>query len=176
MENLYFEKIVSDVWSGYIVATDKGLCYVSHVTDNLNDIVSFQMKYYPNSKLISDAKEIEPYKKQFYEYLEGSRSKFDLPVDVIGTSFQKEVWDALYQIPYGQTASYLDVARMIGRDRKSAQAVGGAVGSNPLSIVCPCHRVVGTDGSLTGYGGGIDKKIALLNHEIQYMAKHLSHS
>lgn len=173
MENLYFEKIVSNVWSGYIVATDKGLCYVSHVTDNLNDIVSFQMKHYPNSKLVSDTQKIEPYKKQFDEYLDGSRSTFDLPVDVVGTPFQKEVWEALYQIPYGETASYLDVAKMIGRDRKSAQAVGGAVGSNPLSIVCPCHRVVGTDGSLTGYGGGIDNKISLLNHEIEYKARHL---
>lgn len=172
MENLYVEKIISDVWSGYIVATDRGLCYVSHVTENLNDIVAFQMKPYPNSKLISDAKEIEPYRDQFYEYLEGSRSVFDFPIDVIGTPFQKEVWKALSEIPYGETASYLDIAKKIGRDHRSAQAVGGAVGSNPICIAYPCHRVVGSDGSLTGYSGGIDKKIALLNHEIQHMVQH----
>lgn len=168
MENLYIDKIESAVWSGYIVANDKGLCYVSHITENLNDIVTWQMKNYPESKLISDSEQIKPYKKQFEEYLVGERKTFDLPVDVIGTPFQKEIWEALYQIPYGETASYLEIAGMIGRDRKSAQAVGGAVGSNPISLVCPCHRVVGTDGSLTGYGGGLDNKISLLNHEIEH--------
>lgn len=168
MENLYIDKIKSDVWSGYIVATNKGLSYVSHVTDNLQDIISWQMKHYPDSKLISDSEQIKPYTEQFEEYLAGERKVFDLPVDVIGTLFQKEVWKALYQIPYGETASYLKVAEMIDRDQKSSQAVGGAVGSNPVSIVCPCHRVVGSDGSLTGYSGGIDNKISLLNHEIEY--------
>ena len=170
MDNLYIDKVESDVWSGYIVATDDGLSYVSHVTDNLNDIVTWQMKNYPNSKLISDSEQIKPYTKQFEEYLTGVRKDFDLPLDVKGTNFQKVVWDALYQIPYGETASYLDIAKMIGRDQKSSQAVGGAVGSNPISIVCPCHRVVGTDGSLTGYGGGLDNKISLLNHEIEHAA------
>lgn len=171
MENLYLEKIVSDIWTGYIVATDRGLCYVSHVTTNLQDVVDFQMKHYPNSKLISNEKEIEPYRDQFYAYLTGERAAFDFPVDVKGTAFQKEVWDALYNIPYGETTSYLEIAEKIGRDYKSAQAVGGAVGRNPLCIVCPCHRVVGTDGKLTGYSGGIDVKIDLLNHEIEHATK-----
>lgn len=168
MENLYLERIVSDIWTGYIVATERGLCYVSHVTTNLQDVVDFQVKYYPNSKLVSSAKEIEPYRDQFYEYLNGARDSFDFPIDIAGTPFQKQVWEALYTIPYGETASYLDIAHKIGRDFKSAQAVGGAVGKNPLCIVCPCHRVVGTDGSLTGYSGGIDVKINLLNHEIEH--------
>lgn len=170
MENLYIDKVESDVWSGYIVATDKGLSYVSHVTDNLNEIIAWQMKHYPESKLLSDSEQIKPYTKQFEEYLMGERKTFDFPLDVLGTKFQKEVWDALYKIPYGETASYLEVAEMIGRDQKSAQAVGGAVGSNPISIACPCHRVVGSDGSLTGYGGGLENKISLLNHEIEYSA------
>lgn len=168
MENLYIDKIESDAWSGYIVATDEGLSYVSHVIDNLQDIISWQMKHYPDSKLISDSEQIKSYTKQFDEYLAGKRKSFDFPVDVIGTDFQKEVWEALYQIPYGETASYLEVAHMIGRDHKSSQAIGGAVGSNPLSLVCPCHRVVGADGSLTGYGGGLENKVSLLNHEIEY--------
>jgi len=170
MENLYIDRIVSDVWSGYIVATDRGLCYVSHETRNLNDIIDWQMENYPDSKLISNSDEIKPYSKQFNEYLAGDRKTFDFPTDVKGTPFQKEVWEALYEVPYGETASYLDIAEMLGRDRKSAQAVGGAVGSNPLSIVCPCHRIVGSDGSLTGYGGGLDNKISLLNHEIEHAA------
>lgn len=168
MENLYLERIVSDIWTGYIVATDRGLCYVSHVTTNLQDVVDFQIKNYPNSKLISNAEEIKPYRDQFYEYLNGERHEFSFPIDIKGTTFQKNVWEAIYDIPYGETASYLEIAEKIGRDHKSAQAVGGAVGSNPLCIVCPCHRVVGSDGTLTGYSGGIDVKINLLNHEIEY--------
>lgn len=175
MENLYIERIVSDVWSGYIVVSEKGLCYVSHVASNLDDVVNWQIKHYPNSKLISNSLKIEPYKEQFYEYLEGKRSTFDLPIDVRGTDFQKKVWETLYTIPYGETASYLDIAHRIGRDYKSSQAVGRAVGSNPICIVCPCHRVVGSDGSLTGYSGGIETKKNLLNHEIEHAAFHLNY-
>ena len=86
-----------------------------------------------------------------------------------GTTFQMEVWEILCQIPYGQTITYGQIARQIaakrGRKTMSAQAVGGAVGRNPISIIVPCHRVMGTDGSLTGYAGGVDKKMALLTLE-----------
>lgn len=175
MENLYIERIVSDVWSGYIVVSDRGLCYVSHVASNLDDVVDWQIKHYPNSKLVSNSPKINIYREQFYEYLAGERSKFDFPIDVNGTNFQKKVWNTLYSIPYGQTASYLEIAQMIGRDYKSSQAVGGAVGSNPICIVCPCHRVVGSDGSLTGYSGGLENKKSLLNHEIEYANFHLNY-
>ena len=87
----------------------------------------------------------------------------------MGTEFQKEVWKILCTIPYGKTTTYGDIARQIARKRglehMSAQAVGGAVGHNPVSIIVPCHRVLGTNGSLTGYAGGIDKKISLLTLE-----------
>lgn len=168
MMTLYIDKVVSDIWSGFLVVNDDGLCYVSHFTDDLSDVVDWQMKHYPNSKLVSDAEKVAPFKKQFEEYLDGTRFEFDLPVDVQGTPFQKEVWQAMQQVPYGQTASYLDIAHMIGRDYKSTRAVGGAVGKNPLSIIHPCHRIVGQNGSLTGYSGGIDNKISLLNHELEH--------
>src|SRR5699024_5174313 len=168
MMTLYIDKVESHVWSGFIVVSEKGLCFVSHYTEDLSDVVAWQMKHYPESKLISDREKVAPYRKQFEEYLEGTRFEFDLPVDLIGTDFQKSVWDAMLQIPYGETASYLDLAQMIGRDYKSTRAVGGAVGRNSLSIIYPCHRIVGQDGSLTGYGGGLDNKIALLNHELEH--------
>ena len=86
-----------------------------------------------------------------------------------GTDFRLEVWDILREIPYGETVTYKEIADKIaqkrGIDKMSAQAVGGAVGHNPISIIIPCHRVVGSDGSLTGYAGGLDKKIFLLKHE-----------
>ncbi len=102
-------------------------------------------------------------------YFAGKQPDFQIPLHFIGTEFQKEVWGILNRIPYGQTTTYGEIARQIaikrGVNRMSAQAVGGAVGHNKISIIVPCHRVVGTGGNLTGYAGGIDKKIELLTLE-----------
>lgn len=101
---------------------------------------------------------------QFAEYFDGRRVVFDLPLRPRGTDFQRRVWDGLMHIGYGRTASYAELARHIERPR-AVRAVGAANGANPLSIVVPCHRVIGADGSLTGYGGGIAAKRWLLEHE-----------
>ena len=102
-------------------------------------------------------------------YFSGKEPDFTPPLHFIGTDFQKEVWDILCAIPYGQTITYGAIADQLakkrGLSRMSAQAVGGAVGHNNLSIIVPCHRVVGSDGSLTGYAGGIERKTFLLNLE-----------
>ena len=102
--------------------------------------------------------------KQLREYFAGRRKVFDLPLDLQGTEFQMLVWQALRDIPYGATRSYGEIARVIGRP-KAARAVGMANHVNPVVIVVPCHRVIGADGRLTGYGGGLDKKEYLLKHE-----------
>ena len=103
--------------------------------------------------------------QQLHAYFRGQRPHFELPVDLAqGTPFQREVWRALQAIPFGQTCSYGALAQAIGRP-SAVRAVGAAVGRNPLSIVVPCHRVVGRDGGLTGYAGGIDRKRALLRLE-----------
>ncbi|MFQ5380598.1 MAG: methylated-DNA--[protein]-cysteine S-methyltransferase [Dehalococcoidia bacterium] len=101
---------------------------------------------------------------QLRQYFEGERREFALPLDVVGTAFQKACWRALTEIPYGSTISYGEQAARIGRP-KAARAVGAANGRNPLSIVVPCHRVVAGDGALTGFGGGVEKKRWLLEHE-----------
>jgi methylated-DNA-[protein]-cysteine S-methyltransferase len=101
---------------------------------------------------------------QLDEYFAGDRTTFDLPVQLAGTPFQHEVWHALQAIPYGTTISYGELARRIGRSA-AVRAVGLANGKNPVSIVVPCHRVVGSDGSLTGYGGGLERKRYLLELE-----------
>jgi len=101
---------------------------------------------------------------QLDAYFGGSRSDFDLPLDLRGTEFQRTVWHALLGIVGGQTASYGDVARGLGSPR-AVRAVGAAVGRNPLSVIVPCHRVLGSDGSLTGYAGGLARKSALLRLE-----------
>lgn len=102
-------------------------------------------------------------------YFSGKTPDFSVPLHLIGTDFQKEVWTLLCDIPYGQTAAYGKIAKQLAAKRNiksmSAQAVGGAVGHNPISVIVPCHRVVGTNGNLTGYAGGIDRKIWLLNLE-----------
>lgn len=97
-------------------------------------------------------------------YFSGTRRTFDVPLAPGGTAFQRAVWDALQTIPYGQRISYGDVARRIGQP-SAAQAVGAANGKNPIALLIPCHRVVGADGSLTGYAGGLDRKRWLLRHE-----------
>ncbi len=101
---------------------------------------------------------------QFRAYFAGTRQSFDLRLEPRGTAFQRQVWDGLTRIDYGRTESYGDLARRIGRPR-AVRAVGAANGANPLSIVVPCHRVIGADGSLTGYGGGLEAKRWLLAHE-----------
>ncbi len=102
--------------------------------------------------------------RQLGEYFEGGRREFELPVRYGGTEFQNKVWRALVEIPFGVTRSYLDVARRVG-NQKACRAVGLANGANPVMIVVPCHRVIGASGKLTGFGGGLENKRWLLEHE-----------
>lgn len=104
--------------------------------------------------------------RQLTEYLKGERKEFDLPIRMQGTDFQKQVWRALLDIPYGETRSYKQIAEAIGNP-KAVRAVGRANNRNPLLVVVPCHRVIGADGKLIGYGAGIEKKEFLLNLEYQ---------
>ncbi|MBQ9844992.1 MAG: methylated-DNA--[Oscillospiraceae bacterium] len=104
------------------------------------------------------------------EYFGGNKPVISaLPLAPMGSDFRKEVWEILCRIPYGQVMTYGQIADIVaknhGKEKMSAQAVGGAVGHNPISVIIPCHRVVGTNGSLTGYAGGMDKKLTLLRHE-----------
>ena len=102
--------------------------------------------------------------KQLKEYFEGNRMKFDLPLDARGTEFQKKVWNELLNIPYGETKSYNDIAVAIGNE-KACRAIGMANNKNPIPIIIPCHRVIGSNGKLVGYAGGVNVKEKLLNIE-----------
>lgn len=103
-------------------------------------------------------------KQQLEQYFAGQRQQFDLPLDFQGTDFQQQVWQALLSIPYGETRSYKDIALLIG-NAKAVRAVGAANGKNPISIIAPCHRVIGSGGALVGFAGGLDKKQILLSLE-----------
>lgn len=102
--------------------------------------------------------------EQLDEYFRGTRYEFDVDLDLVGTAFQKKVWEALLTIPYGETRSYAEIASQIGAPG-AFRAVGLANGHNPIGIIVPCHRVIGANGSLTGYGGGLDSKRMLLGME-----------
>jgi methylated-DNA-[protein]-cysteine S-methyltransferase len=110
-------------------------------------------------------------RRQLEEYFSGTRTVFDLAIRPEGTPFQLEVWAALERIPFGSVATYGEIARELGRPQ-GARAVGAANGRNPISIVVPCHRLVGSGGDLTGYGWGIDRKRWLLDHEREIVAVH----
>lgn len=133
-------------------------------------------KYVTSILFVFEDTEMEPEKsnpvlnkcsKQLTEYFAGKRKEFDVSIDQEGTDFQHSVWDELMKIPFGQTVSYNDIAKNLG-DRNSIRAVGSANGKNKISIIVPCHRVIGSDGSLTGYAGGIWRKKWLLNHEKEF--------
>ena len=123
----------------------------------------------PDKRIVQETKILTEAKKWLDIYFSGEEPKFTPPLHPVGTAFRQAVWKILLQIPYGQTVTYGEIAQQLAAEQgistMSAQAVGGAVGHNKISVIIPCHRVIGADGSLTGYAGGIDKKIALLGLE-----------
>ena len=125
------------------------------------------MRREPEPHWIFNEKPLAEARRQLDEYFAGKRREFDLPLQLNGTEFQVSVLEALQEIPYGQTESYGEIAKKIGRP-KAVRAVGAANGRNPIPIVVPCHRVIGSTGDLTGFGGGLDTKEALLRLEAEH--------
>ena len=137
------------------MATEQGICQAIFCGDSLC----------ADSKENSKTNDItELCKQQLTEYFAGKRQVFTVPLDPQGTDFQQAVWGCLQHIPFGELRSYGEIAKMLNNPNAS-QAVGGANGRNPITLLVPCHRVVGRNGSLTGYAGGIERKLWLLNHE-----------
>ncbi len=118
----------------------------------------------PDAARIQSASPFVAVRQQLAEYFAGERQQFDVPLKLAGTPFQQRVWQELVRIPYGTTITYVELARRVGKPTAS-RAVGNANGRNPISILVPCHRVIGANGKLTGYAGGIDKKQSLLAWE-----------
>jgi len=148
--------------SGQIIAVIKGderLRYIGFQQGK--HPLSISEKWKKNSKMLKNTFD------QLHAYFAGELFEFDLPVAPVGTSFQKSVWNALMDIPYGHTVSYGDIASAIGNP-KACRAVGGANGKNPIPVIIPCHRVIGADGKLAGYGSGIKIKAELLKMEKKF--------
>ncbi len=135
---------------------------IIYTNDDITNLLVNETKFTAADKKV--------YKKciaQFDEYFSGKRKIFELPVKQAGTQFQHKVWNELINIPYGKTLTYMQMAQKLG-DVKAIRAAASANGKNKLNIIVPCHRVIGTDGTLTGYGGGLPRKKWLLNHENKY--------
>lgn len=144
------------------IETPLGIATISGDTNGIVSVsVTKESKELPSTDIPLHLQEAVT---QLQEYFEGKRTDFSLSLTPEGTDFQKKVWDELLKIPYGKTVSYLDIAKRLG-DPKSIRAAASANGKNPLWIIVPCHRVIGSDGSLTGYAGGLWRKKWLLNHE-----------
>ncbi|WP_440617591.1 methylated-DNA--[protein]-cysteine S-methyltransferase [Cysteiniphilum sp. 6C5] len=156
-----YDRVSSPVGELILFASDKGLHHVfwEHEAQSEDFQISIQA-----FKQDADHPVIVKAKTQLSEYFEGKRQVFDIPLCPHGTDFQLSVWQELRQIPYGETISYGEQARRLG-DKNKARAVGLANGLNPISIIVPCHRVIGSNGSLTGFGGGLDNKAKLLEIE-----------
>lgn len=164
---IYWTLLEHGAWCMYIAATSKGLCYVGSQNKPFGQLADWANRRLPDAVLVRDDEKLQPYAAQLIEYFQGSRQTFSIPFDFQGTPFQLAVWDALCGIPYGQTQSYSDIAEYI-RKPAAVRAVGAAIGANPVLITVPCHRVVGKNGSLTGYRGGLDMKTELLRLEREY--------
>lgn len=153
-----FKTLKSPVGDLKLVASDKGLAAILWPNDD--------PKRVRLSPLTEDHRHpvLKETERQLGEYFTGQRKAFDLPLDFAGTAFQQRVWNALLKIPYGQTRSYGEIAKDLG-NAKAMRAVGAANGRNPISIVAPCHRVIGASGKLTGFAGGLKTKAFLLQLE-----------
>lgn len=154
-KNYVFKTMLSPVGELKLVASDKGLAAILWENDNPKRV---RLNIMGEDKRHPILLETE---RQLQEYFAGKRKRFDVKMDFAGTEFQRKVWRALLAIPFGETRSYGDIARQVGHPA-AVRAVGAANGRNPISIIAPCHRVVGSTGKLTGFAGGLEVKARLL--------------
>ena len=151
-------KMNSNIGPLYLVSSQKGLQAVTWQKQPMRLVKSFYLSC-PEEKILDDTR------AQLTEYFKGKRKQFDVPLDLGGTAFQRQVWRELAHIPFGQTLSYSDIAKRI-KNPKAVRAVGSANGKNPVCIIIPCHRVIASDGTIGGYAGGIKIKQQLLELEL----------
>ena len=151
------------------ITTPLGMAHIMGDSDGVHSISVLDEKKRESEQIPENLQDVV---EQLHEYFRGQRTEFSLKLNPTGTDFQKHVWNALLDIPYGKTVSYMDLSKTLG-DTKAIRAVAAANGKNPLWIVIPCHRVIGSDGSLTGYAGGLHRKKWLLDHESPFKQQSL---
>jgi O-6-methylguanine DNA methyltransferase len=161
---LYYSVLAYEDWSMHFAAVDEGLCFVGSHNQPFDELAEWAGRRMPAFDLVRDDDVMRLYTEELIRYLQGELKQFTLPLYYQGTPFQEAVWGALCCIPYGETRSYSDIAGDIQKP-SAVRAVGAAIGANPILITVPCHRVVGKNGSLTGYRGGMEMKKKLLTLE-----------
>lgn len=161
---IYWTLFLFGEWKLYIAATEKGLCYIGSQNQPFEELNTWANHRYPDITLVRDHEQLQPYVCELVDYFQGKLKKFTVPYDLVGTPFQTAVWNALCEIPFGETRSYSDIADQIKKPA-AVRAVGAAIGANPVLITVPCHRVIGKNGALTGYRGGLEMKTKLLELE-----------
>jgi O-6-methylguanine DNA methyltransferase len=164
METVHIARSNSPIGRVRVASTKLGLAYVELPHSSGRGMRDWMERYVPERRCVEEMGPNTAAIEQILEYLACERTEFDIPLDLRGTPFQRAVWDVLLEIPYGDSCSYAEVARAIGRPT-AQRAVGSANNANPVSLVVPCHRVIAADGSLGGYGGGQDLKARLLAME-----------
>ena len=158
---LYHSRVEEAAISLELYSTEDALVAIRVSTSSRKPLASWLSRFFDGASVEPAGRRHADYQRQLREYLVGRRRVFELPLDPRGSDFQREVWRAVESIPYGATATYSEIANRIGKP-SAVRAVGAANGANPIPLVIPCHRVLGSDGSLTGYGGGLPLKEWLL--------------
>lgn len=162
--NIYWSVVRFEDWNVHLAATEDGLCFVGSNNESWTELEQWGNSAFSSPNFIHDDHRLEPYASELLAYWNGELTEFSSPKWYKGTAFQQKVWEALSSIPYGQSCSYSQIAQAIGKP-SAVRAVGAAIGANPLLITIPCHRVIGKNGALTGYRGGIEMKSKLLQLE-----------
>lgn len=165
--DIVYAQMDSPVGPLRIASTRDGICKVSLDAGGSKAFFTWLSEHVGPHLLHEDPQALHTALTQLRGYFAGDRREFDLALDVRGTAFQRAAWAEVARVPYGQTATYGEIAHRLGRPN-AARPVGAAVGANPIPIIIPCHRVIGAGGSLTGYGAGLDVKVALLELEGAY--------
>lgn len=164
MDVIHTADVESPIGPLRFASTDEGLAYIQLPHENGRGFEGWRLRHAEHAVVEAGFEPNQRYVAQVLEFLEGKRRVFDVPLDLRGTAFQLEVYDAVARIPYGEVASYAEIAAAVGRP-KAVRAVGAANGVNPVPLVVPCHRVIAKSGHLQGYGGGLDLKARLLAME-----------
>ncbi len=162
MKPIFYDRLDVAGMAIYVGVSERGLAFVGSDGADLLEMENWSERV--RVDLTADAEKVRPYADGIVGYLTGMQHDFGLPVDISGTPFQEAVWKALLAIPYGETRTYSEIANLIGKP-KAVRAVGTAIGVNPVLMVVPCHRVIGKNGNITGYRGGIAMKERLLQLE-----------
>ncbi|MFC4098577.1 methylated-DNA--[protein]-cysteine S-methyltransferase [Paenibacillus xanthanilyticus] len=167
-QTIYYAEVGSPIGPLLLAATDEGLCRIDFggYEEHEQELAAWTKRYRPGAEWMHAPRHpvVSAAAEQLAEYFAGGRQLFDLPLDLWGTPFQRKVWQALTEVPFGAVCSYKHIAEAIGQP-KAVRAVGGANNRNPIPVIVPCHRVIGASGEMVGYGGGLPIKRCLLDLE-----------